>query len=196
MSGHFAGDGPKDKVPWADYQTRAAARQSVQRCTEQREARIRRRQDGDRTARPTALETPTLGMLIGSMLAFESPLRSGEGPKTSLNTTVVSGRVNNNDPSSLIVLYRSHLGSHGNLLESLLEFRNPKVQHLVVQGDLSRTNLVASPHLLERFTIKTIGCSAHARRPFALYEHEDPDMCAYMLHLFLGLAIDEQRLDG
>jgi len=195
VSGYFAGDGPKDKVPWADYQTRAAAKQSVQRCREEREARIRRREDGDRTARPTAQETPTLGMLIGSMLAFESPLRSGEGPKTSLNTTVVSGRVNKDDPHSLIVLYRSHLGSHGNLLESLLEFRNPEAGHLVVQGDLSRTNLVASPELRKRFSIKAIGCSAHARRPFAQYEHEDPVLCAYMLHLFLGLAIHEQRLD-
>lgn len=195
VSRHFGGSGPKDMVPWADYRTRAAAEQSVRRCEQARKDRIRRRQDGDRQARPSALETPTLGMLIGSMLAFESPLRSGDGPKTSLNTTVVSGRVDRDDPRSLIVLYRSHLGSHGNLLESLLEFRNSKARNLVVQGDLSRTNLVSSAELHKRFTIKTMGCSAHARRPFALHEHEDPDACAFMLHLFLGLAIHEQRLD-
>ena len=66
---------------------------------------------------------------------------------------------------------------------------------MILQADLSTTNLVSDPELLERFTFKLIGCTAHARRPFALYEHEDPANCALMLHLFKGLALYEQRLD-
>jgi hypothetical protein len=95
-----------------------------------------------------------------------------------------------------VVLYRSHLGGYGNLLESILRHRSDKARDLVVQGDLSSANLVTSPKLLKRFHIRFIGCSAHARRPFALYQDEDPDYCAFMLHLFLGLAIDEQELDA
>jgi hypothetical protein len=66
---------------------------------------------------------------------------------------------------------------------------------LTLQADLSTTNLVNDPELLKRYIIRLIGCTAHARRPFALYEHEDPVNCSYMLHLFKGLAIHEQRLD-
>jgi len=134
-------------------------------------------------------------MLIGRVLDFESPRRDGQGSKQSMNTTVLSGRSDAEDPRSLIVLYRSHLGSCGNLLESILRGRSPSAREVILQADLSTTNLVTDPELIERFTIKLTGCAAHARRPFALYEHEDPVNCAYMLHLFKGLAIHEQRLD-
>jgi hypothetical protein len=60
---------------------------------------------------------------------------------------------------------------------------------------MSTTNTVADPALLTRFDIRSVGCSAHARRPFALYTDEDLERCEYMLHLFLGLAIHEQQLD-
>ena len=36
---------------------------------------------------------------------------------------------------------------------------------------------------------------AHARRPFALYEDEDPLHCPHMLHLFSGIFSHEQQLD-
>ena len=134
-------------------------------------------------------------MLIGGKLTFESPRRNGDGSKQSLNTTVVSGRSAADDPRSLIVLYRSHLGGCGNLLEALLRLRDKKARDVVLQGDLSSTNLVTAPELVNRFNIKSIGCSAHARRPFANYEHEDPVRCSFMLHMFLGLAIHEQQLD-
>jgi len=64
-----------------------------------------------------------------------------------------------------------------------------------LQGDLSSTNLINDPDLLKRVTPTYVGCAAHARRPFANYEHEDPVYCPWMLHLFTGLAIHEQRLD-
>jgi hypothetical protein len=112
-----------------------------------------------------------------------------------MHTTVISGRTNADDPRSLTVFYRSHLGGCGDLLESIIEHRDPCLRKVVLQGDLSTTNLITSPELLARFDVKVVGCSAHARRPFALYEHEDRVRCGYMLTLFQGLAIHEQRLD-
>lgn len=181
--------------PWADYCTRAAAEQSLQRCEQLQQARKQRRAEGEREARPTPDEEPSLGLLIGRGFDFESPRQDGQGAKQSLNTTVLSGRSIAEDPRSLIVFYRSHLGSCGNLLESILRSRNPSAREVILQADLSTTNLVTNPELLARFSFRLIGCSAHARRPFALYEHEDPVYCGWMLHLFKGLAIHEQRLD-
>lgn len=181
--------------PWSGYATPSNAKKSLQQCQEIREARIRRREDGDRAAVPTREEVPSLGMIIGARFPFESMRRNGEGPKAAMHTTVVTGRSAADDPKSLIVFYRSHLGSCGNLFESILEGRDEKQKNLVLQGDLSTTNLVTTEKLLARFNIRVIGCSAHARRPFALYEDEDPFSCRRMLHLFTGLAIHEDQLN-
>ena len=185
----------QDKPPWAAYQTPRAAEESLRLCEQMRRARVRLRQEGDRQATRTSAETPSLGVLIGRHLVFESPRRNGDGAKESMHTTVISGRTSADDPRSLTVFYRSHLGGCGDLLESILESRDPSLRKVVLQGDLSSTNLITSPELLARFDVKLVGCSAHARRPFALYEHEDRVRCGYMLTLFQGLAIDEQRLD-
>jgi len=200
VSGHFEKlktepAAQKQRPPWADFQTPQAAEESLRRCAEEERARKKRREDGDRTAKRTAREAPSLGVLIGRKFTFESARRNGDGVKQSMNTTVVSGRTVAADPRSLLVFYRSHLGGCGNLFEALLHSRSPKVREVTLQGDLSSTNLVTTPGVLKRFDIRVIGCSAHARRPFANYEHEDPVRCSRMLHLFLGLAIHEQRLD-
>lgn len=200
VASYFAGSksargSPQKKPPWADYRTRAAAQQSVKRCEELQQARMQRRVEGDREAKRTPDEGPSLGMLIGRVLEFESPRQDGQGTKQSMNTTVLSGRRIAEDPRSLIVFYRSHLGGCGNLLESILHSRSPSARAVTLQADLSTTNLVSDPELLARFNFRLTGCSAHARRPFALYEHEDPVYCGHMLHLFKGLAIHEQRLD-
>ena len=195
VSSYFAAKNKDGPPPWADYANRDTAAQSLCRCEQMRQDRMRRRAEGDREARRTSSEEPSLGMLLGSVLQFESPRQNGTGAKQSLNTTVLSGRSVADDPRSLIVFYRSHLGGCGNLLESILRNRNPRARKLTLQADLSTTNLVNDPELLERFSIKLIGCSAHARRPFALYEDEDPVNCSYMLHLFTGLSMYEQRLD-
>jgi hypothetical protein len=185
----------KDKPPWAAYQTPRAAEQSLRLYEEMQRLRVRLRLEGDRKATRTSAEPPSLGVLIGRRLVFESPRRNGNGAKESMHTTVISGRTSADDPRSLTVFYRSHLGGCGDLLESILENRDPSLRKVVLQGDLSPTNLITSPELLARFDVKLVGCSAHARRPFALYEHEDRVRCGYMLTLFQGLAIDEQRLD-
>jgi hypothetical protein len=181
--------------PWSGYATPSAAEESLWRCEEAQKARVRRREDGDREAVRTREEMPSLGVLIGTRLPFESLRKNGDGPKEAMHTTVVTGRSAADDPKSLIVFYRSHLGSCGNLFESVLESREAKRTDLVLQGDLSTSNLVTSEDLLARLNIRFIGCSTHARRPFALYEDEDPVLCGAMLHLFVGLAIHEQQLD-
>lgn len=186
----------KTKPPWEKYRTPSLAKASISHCNHLKKERIRRRKDGDRQAKPTPNEKPTLGMLIGQSLPFEFPRRNGDGSKQSINTTVVSGRSIADDPRSLIIFYRSHLGSCGNLFETLLRSRNATTaRKVILQGDLSPSNFVTVPELLEKFQIIFAGCSSHARRPFANYEHEDPTNCAHMLHLFLGLAIHENCLD-
>ena len=200
VSNHFAQTSlPPEKQeppPWAEYRTPSAAEKSLQRCEKIRRARIRRREMGERKAKRTAEETPSLGILLGRRLPFESPRRTGNGPKRAMHTTVISGRSVADDPRSLIILYRSHLGSCGNLFESILKDRDPALRNVTLQGDLSTSNLVKAPDLVKRFDIRQIGCYSHARRPFALYEDEDPERCAYMLHLFLGLSIHEDQLDA
>ncbi len=202
VSAHFAkqpdgSDTPSDTVgkpPWAAYATPSAAEASLKLCEEARRDRVDRREAGDRTATRDPQESPSLGVLIGRRLRFEWPRKNGDGVKEAMHTTVISGRSVADDPRSLIVLYRSHLGSCGNLYESILQHRDPKLRTLILQGDMSTTNLVTNPKLVERFDIRPIGCQPHARRPFALYENEDPVRCGYMLHLFTGLAIHEQQL--
>jgi len=185
----------KPPPPWDAYRTPAAAEDSIQQCRQRKEQRQHLQADGARDVTRTKDEEPSLGMLIGRALEFESPRQDGTGNKQSLNTTVLTGRSVADDPRSLIVFYRSHLGGLGNLLESILHWRNPKARDVVVQSDLSTTNLVRDESLLSRFNVTPIGCSAHARRPFAIYEQEDPVYCPFMLHLFTGLAMHEQLLD-
>lgn len=185
----------KPQPPWAGYRTPKEAEESVRNCEALEKARKSRREDGDREAIRTADEKPSLGVLIGQHLQFESPRRDGDGPKKALNTTVVSGRSVADDPRSLIVFYRSHLGSCGNLFEALLDRRDPGLREVRLQGDLSSSNSVKRADLHTRFRIRPSGCTSHARRPFAIHEDDDTVHCQFMLHLFKGLAIHEQRLD-
>jgi len=189
------GSKKKRPPPWAAYCTPAAAEASIENCRQRQEQRQRQQADGAREVKHAKDEEPSLGMLIGRVLEFESSRQDGTGAKQSLNTTVITGRSVADDPRSLIVFYRSHLGGLGNLLESILRRRSSAARNLVVQADLNLTNLIRDPELLQRLDLKLIGCSAHARRPFAVYEDEDQVYCPFMLHLFTGLAMHEQLLD-
>jgi len=201
VSTHFAQSASSpakkpNKPPWADYATPRIAEESFGRCELARRARIERREAGDREARRAPEETASLGVLIGRKLAFESLRRNSDGPKEAMHTTVISGRSAAADPQSLIIFYRSHLGSCGNLFELILKNRDARLRNVIFQGDLSTTNLVTAPELHARFAIQQIGCAAHARRPFAINCDEAPEQCEYMLHLFLGLAMHEDQLDA
>jgi hypothetical protein len=167
---------PEEPRPWDSYRTTEKAAETHSRARDP--------------------EKLSLGVRLGRELGFEFPRRGPQGgAKTALHTTVLAGRSSADDPRSLIVLYRSHLGSLGNLLEILLEKRKPALREVVIQSDLSTSNLVASPELAKLFDIIWAGCASHARRPFALHEQEDPDNCDTMLHFFKGLFINELCLD-
>jgi hypothetical protein len=136
-----------------------------------------------------------LKVQIGREMEFESQRKNGSGPKQALNTTVLTGRTDADDPRSEVVFYRSHLGSLGNLLEMVLARRRTKAKKVTVQADLSTTNLVTDPKLTSRFDIELVGCSAHARRPFAQHQDHDPVFAPALLDLFGELALHEQLLD-
>lgn len=174
VSRYFAGrdrDEAPSESPWHDYRNTEAACQMFEQ--------------GDRS----------LAVELACELGFEYERRNGDGAKKALHTTTLSGRSDPDDPRSQIVFYRSHLGGFGNLLETLLRTRDPKHRALTIQSDLATVNLVSDKELQHRFTILVVGCTSHARRPFALYEHEDPDSCAHMLELFKGLFIYERGLN-
>lgn len=163
---------PQTDPPWLPFATKELAR-----ATFEKEA------------------APSLGVLTARELGFESGRKDGTGVKKSLQTTVISGRGDADDPRSYIVFYRSHIGGFGNLLSTCLGQRPADLKNLIVQSDLSTVNLVSDPELSKKFAIELAGCTSHARRPFALYETDDPDLCFAMLHLFKGLYIHEKGLD-
>lgn len=138
--------------------------------------------------------SPSLGALTASLLGFEFGRKDGKGEKKALQTTLIWGRGEVEDPRSAIVFYRSHIGSFGNLLSLCLQSRQIDLKNLIVQSDLATVNLVSAEQS-KRFAIEMAGCTSHARRPFAINEHEDPEACEHMLHLFKGLYIYEKGLD-
>ncbi len=158
--------------PWFSYRTREAAEDTFK--TE---------------------ASPSLGVLLSRELGFEFDRKDGNGQKKSLQTSVISGRSDAKDPRSAIIFYRSHIGGFGNLLTARLRSRRAEFKNLIVQSDLSTVNLVSDPELAARFNIELAGCASHARRPFALYENEDPQLCDMILHSFKGLYIYEKGLD-
>jgi hypothetical protein len=171
VSRQFAATETGEPPPWQGYRNVEAAQKQVEQGAK------------------------SLAAMLAAELGFEFERRCGDGTKKALHTTTLSGRSEGDDPRSLIVLYRSHLGGFGNLLEMLLRKRSPKHKALTIQSDLATVNLVADEELRQRFAIRYAGCASHARRPFALYEDEDPDYCAAMLHMFKGLFIDEHGLN-
>jgi len=173
-------DKQRKKPPWESYRTIEKAEATY---TEQTAS-----QDSDSAE-------ISLAVRLSRELGFQSDRRTGQGGKRALNTTVLSGRADPSDPRSFIAFYRSHLGGLGNLLEVLLYRRNPRNKTVAVQTDLSTVNLIRDPKLLEIFDIVQYGCASHARRVFAQYEHEDPELCGMMLHFFKGVFLYEDGLD-
>ncbi len=196
VSTHFRKQERAEKPPpWALHRTTCAAERSYTSCMKARAALFEKRQQGHRTAKQAPLPEPSLSVLVGRKFDFESKKRNGKEVKEALHTTVITGKSDDDAPQSMIIFYRSHLGSFGNLLEMLLKKRKPSARERTIQADLSSTNFVTDPKLTGHFHIHLAGCSAHARRPFALYEEDDPTHAAYMLHLFKGLALHEHLLD-
>lgn len=142
------------------------------------------------------VEDDSLAKRIEGELGWAWPRADGRGDKTGLNVSLISGRSKQKDPRSQIRLFRTHLGSVGNLLTSILERRSPKTPGpLIFQGDLSTTNLPRR-ELMEKFDLEIAGCGAHARRPFWRWKEEDPILCYFMLRGFLALSRLEDRIDA
>ena len=148
-------------------------------------------------ARQTLVQNKKASLAVQTAHAFgfEFSRKDGKGRKTSFNTSLLSGRAVADDPTSTIVFYRSHLGSLGNLLDVILPHRSPENHQLVVQSDLSTTNLITDKGWCERFDVRFAGCASHARRPFAIYENEEPFYNDAILHLFKGIPLTENFLD-
>jgi hypothetical protein len=136
---------------------------------------------------------PSLHQLLDQQLGWQSQRADGKGGKKSLNVSLVSGRIDD-DPRSTIHFFRTHLGSVGNLLSRILEWRSPKSGKITLQGDLSSTNL-PEKMIRDKIVFEIAGCLAHARRPFWRYREEDIGFCYYMLTGFVKLIGLEKRID-
>jgi transposase len=77
----------------------------------------------------------------------------------------------------------------------LLRKRPADLKDVWIQADFSQANLVIEEALKDNFSITYAGCASHARRPFAIYENDDPDNCSYMLHMFQGIFLVEDGLN-
>ena len=137
----------------------------------------------------------TFGAQIAALLGFEFGRKDGTGAKIQLNTSMLSGRLIQTNPRSTIVFYRSHIGALGNLLDMILPHRNIERQEIVIQTDLATVNLISNPKVKELFRIKLAGCLSHARRPFALHEADDPQLCEAVLAYFKLISIIESDID-
>jgi hypothetical protein len=136
----------------------------------------------------------SLASQIDSHLGWASPRADGNGDKKGLNVSLLIGKTKE-DPRSTIRFYRTHLGSVGNLMTKVLEWRLPKAGPLIFQGDLSTTNLPVE-ELRTRFRMQIAGCAAHARRPFFRHKDDDEDLCYFMLRGFLILSEIEKHIDA
>ena len=146
----------------------------------------------DTTEEPQA-EGINLHRQVDELLGWCSNRADGKGKKKALNVTLISGRTES-DPRSTIRFFRTHVGSFGNLVSRLLEMRSPRNKKIIIQGDLSSSNL-PEKGIRDRFEIQVSGCGAHARRPIWRYRKDDPDFCYYLLSAFLLLSYLEKLID-
>jgi Transposase IS66 family len=118
-------------------------------------------------------------------------------PKIRLHTSLLCAELRTGDPKSRVVVYRSHLGSVGNLLGRILRSRKKGHGPLIFVGDLSPSNHVTDPSVTSRVDITYAGCASHARRPFKRHQALDPENCVDALDYFRALFhIEELIEDG
>lgn len=134
-----------------------------------------------------------LHQVIDEWLGWQAQKANGTGGKKSLNVSLVSGRIVS-DPRSTIHFFRTHLGSFGNLISRILEWRSPKLGKITIQGDLSYTNR-PEKGIRGLIDFEMAGCSSHGRRPFWRFREDDVGFCYYMLTGFAMLTGLEKRID-
>jgi hypothetical protein len=133
---------------------------------------------------------------LAAKLGFRAQRKNKDGNKVQLNVSVLSGRSVASDPASIIVFYRTHLGSLGNLLDKILPMRRAGNKGVVIQSDLSTTNLISDKDWCDRFDVRFAGCYPHARRPFIAHEADDPALCEMMQTFFQGIPIYEGLINA
>jgi KaiC/GvpD/RAD55 family RecA-like ATPase len=138
-------------------------------------------------------EKATLAQSVDEALRWKSGRADGKGEKKALNVTLIRARTEA-DPRSTIRFFRTHIGSFGNLLTQILELRSPKNKTIIIQTDLSNTNL-PEKFMRDLFDFHYAGCGAHARRPIWRYRKDDENFCYYLLRAFLHRATIEQVID-
>lgn len=191
--------GSAEPLPWASYATPELARQTRLRQQEARQSALRQHEEMRRghtanTDTPPKIPAPIkMFVRLAESFGFASERKDGTRGKVSFNTTVLIGRADPDKPESTIVFYRSHLGSVGNLLDRILPHRRANNRSVVVQTDLSTTNLV-QPEIAGTLDIRQAGCGAHARRPFHRHQKDDPHACHRILHFFKGFSIYDSRI--
>jgi hypothetical protein len=111
----------------------------------------------------------------------------GKAAKVSINTTLVSGRLDHTDYNSTVYFYRTHFGQAGNLLSRILKHRPENSGPLIIQGDSSPQNHVEEA-IADILELIYIGCLSHCRRPFYRYRNRDKQLSFCMLRCFSVLA--------
>lgn len=144
----------------------------------------------EQAARMLADNPDSLAAAIGSQLQFVTSSKASGKAKRSFQTTVAHGRYDPYDPKSTIVLFRSHFGSFGDLVQMLLRLRAADAGELTVLSDLASVNNFNHDTML----IKRAGCASHARRRFAKGEDEHADWGGLMLSQFGGIYAHEEAL--
>jgi Transposase IS66 family len=116
-------------------------------------------------------------------------------PKIRLHTSLLCAQMITGNEKSRIVIYRTHLGSVGNLLGRVLLSRKRNASPLTFVGDLSASNHVTDAEVLRHVAITYAGCASHARRPFKRHEAQDPENCLDALDAFRALFHVEELIE-
>lgn len=128
------------------------------------------------------------------LLGYRFDCADEERRKIGVYTSVVIARWRGRTDSSPYILYRTHLGSAGNFLEKILENRRCRERKIVVTSDLLSANKIRAKDILSAFSIVSSGCAAHARRPFAKHQEDDPELCNELLEHFSTIALTDKKL--
>jgi hypothetical protein len=121
-----------------------------------------------------------------------------------LRTTVVIGKEDQNDMQSFVVLYHTHFGEAGDVLNRILLKKvqnrsgavaeNEEKPTVWIVSDLLATNRPTEPRVHTAFNVLTSGCMHHARRNFKLNEEEDPFACGRVVSAFDCMAAFEKEV--
>lgn len=173
--------------PWENYRT-------IDKATEEL-AKITAQTDSAKDEQGQKPRKATLALLTAEHMGFEAMRADGKGAIKSFKTTLLKGRSDDDDPNSLIVFYRSHLGGLGNLLDAMLQSRSTRApRKLHLQTDLSTVNLALSPEVKKRIEIVLYGCLSHVRRPFKRNRDENPMICDAVLAALAQVFLNERML--